>query len=163
MKIVERRAMPMMVKPRGHSWLLMILVMTAVLLPALPLPAQDAGFVVVINAENPVTSAEAKTVGKMFLKKIKRWPDSDVAVVPVDQGEKSEVRDAFTREVHGKRVSAIKIFWQRMIFSGRDVPPDELGSDTAVLAFVVATPGGIGYVSAGADLGDGVKVLTLTE
>lgn len=127
--------------------------------------AQDAepGYVLVIHAENDSPALGRSLVSKMFLKKVKRWPDSDLRVVPIDQGEKSPVREAFTKDVHGKRVSAIKTFWQRMIFSGRDVPPEELADDGSVLAFVAANPGAIGYVASDADLGDGVKVLSLTE
>ena len=131
---------------------------------ALPSAAQEGpGFVLVIHADNPAETLEKSLATKMFLKKVKRWPDSDLEVTPVDQDEKSAVREAFTQAVHGKRVSAIKTFWQRMIFSGRAVPPDELADDAAVLAFVAATPGAIGYVSDSAELGDGVKVLTLTD
>ena len=153
--------MPMMIKKKRFFFSVLLL-LAAFVMPGV-VPAQDEGFVVVVHALNPADSLEAKVVGKIFLKKVKRWPDSEQSVVPVDQGEKSEVREDFTQIVHGKRVSAIKSYWQRMIFSGRDVPPDELSSDAAVLAFVAANPGGVGYVTAGSSLSDGVKVLTLTE
>jgi ABC-type phosphate transport system substrate-binding protein len=120
------------------------------------------GFVVVINAQNDTGPVETSRVAKMFLKRVKRW-DNDITVTPVDQTESSEVRDRFTRVVHNKSVSAIKSFWQRMIFSGRDIPPLELASDQAVIDFILKTPGGIGYVSSAANLPDGVVPLTLTE
>jgi ABC-type phosphate transport system substrate-binding protein len=125
-------------------------------------PAQESpGFVLVVNAANPASAMDADRIGKLFLKQIKSWDDG-VAVAPVDQAPKSEVREAFTQAVHGKKVSAIKSYWQRMIFSGRAVPPPELDSDAGVLAFVRGDPGGIGYVSPGAKLGDGVKEFKLT-
>ena len=49
-------------------------------------------------------------------------------------------------------------FWQQQIFAGKDVPPDTKASDADVIAFVSATPGAIGYVSAGAAVA-GVKVV----
>ena len=76
----------------------------------------------------------------MFLKKTRTWSESDLPVELVDQREKSPVRAAFTRAIHdGKKVSAIKSYWNRRIFSGRDVPPLELASDQEVLDFVVET------------------------
>ena len=134
------------------------------LIPSPPPGAQDAGFLVVVNAANPTTEMERSRVGKAFLKKLKRWEGPDkLAIEPVDQDEKSPVRTAFTQAVHAKKVSAIKSYWQRMIFSGRDVPPPELGSDQAVLEFVRAEKGAVGYVSPDADLGEGVKELKLTD
>ena len=81
---------------------------------------------------------------------------------PVDQGERSAVRDAFTRDVHGRSVASIKNYWQRQIFSGSKVPPPEVESDAQVLAHVKSTPGGIGYVSPSARL-SGVKKLAVTN
>jgi hypothetical protein len=47
-----------------------------------------------------------------------------------------------------------------MIFSGRSLPPPELGSDDEVLRYVLAHPGAIGYVSGAANL-RGAKVLAV--
>lgn len=130
--------------------------------PGAPLAQEDSDFVVVIHAENPTTSIERGLLSKIFLKKAKRW-ENGVAVAPVDQAEQSAVREAFTRKVHKKSVSAIKSFWQRMIFSGRDVPPTELESDAEVLEFVAGEPGAVGYISASTELTDGVKELSISE
>jgi ABC-type phosphate transport system substrate-binding protein len=43
------------------------------------------------------------------------------------------------------------------------VPPPVRPSDSAVLDFVRATPGGIGYVSASASLPSGVKALAVSS
>jgi ABC-type phosphate transport system substrate-binding protein len=45
------------------------------------------------------------------------------------------------------------------VFSGKDVPPPEKGTDADVVAFVKSNPGAIGYVAAGS--ADGVKVVSL--
>lgn len=137
----------------------------AAVLASGPLPAPaavPAGFRVVVHADNPAVEAPAGTVSKMFLKRLSRWDDG-VQVEPVDQSESSAVRKAFSDAVHHKSVSAIKSFWQRMIFSGRDVPPSELGSDAEVLDFVRDHRGAIGYVAAEGELGDDVKELKVTE
>ncbi len=124
--------------------------------------SDQATFQVVIHAENPTVELPASTVSRMFLKKLKRWPHG-VRVVPIDLQAKSDVRKDFTRAVHKKSVTAIKSFWQRMIFSGRgDPPPLEESSEEAVLDFVRSNPGAIGYVAAATPLGDGVKKLKVT-
>ncbi len=142
--------------------LLSALLFAVALGPPAPIAQEDGDFVVVIHEENSTTSIDRGLVSKIFLKKAKRW-DSGVAVVPVDQTEQSPVREAFTRKIHKKSVSAIKSFWQRMIFSGRDVPPAELESDAEILKFVAGEPGAVGYVSASTELSDGVKELSISE
>ena len=99
----------------------------------------------------------------MFLKKVKRWSDTDkTPVEPVDQAQDSSVREAFTQAIHiNKDLFAIKSYWQRMIFSGRMAPPPELRTDDEVLAFVRSRRGAIGYVRRGIELGEGVKALKI--
>ena len=124
---------------------------------------EGPSFVLVIHAQNEIDELDATRISKMFLKKIKRWPDKDkTSVEPVDQSESSPIREDFTRVVHNKDLFAIKSYWQRMIFSGRMAPPPELRSDAEVLSFVRSRPGAIGYVQRGTDLGDGVKELKIS-
>jgi ABC-type phosphate transport system substrate-binding protein len=133
------------------------------------LPAQDAplGFRLIVNADNPATAMAAKDLAKIFIKKTSTWSgwrvaDGEVKVVAIDQHDNA-VRQAFSDAVHGKSVSAIERYWQKMIFSGRGVPPDKADGDAAVIAYVRAHPGAIGYVSGAAALGAGVKELRIAE
>ena len=126
-----------------------------------PPPAEHPekeSFQVVVNAQNPATELSANRVARMFLKRVKRW-DHGVRVTPIDLGLNSKAREAFTETVHRKSVTAIKSFWQRMIFSGRDAPPEEMRSEQEILEFVRTHPGAIGYVAADTPLGNGVKEL----
>jgi ABC-type phosphate transport system substrate-binding protein len=123
-------------------------------------PAQ--GFVVVVNAANPVQSLSADQVSKYFLKKVGQW-DGGQRVLPVELSETIATRQAFTQNIHRKPLSAVKSYWQQQVFSGRDVPPPVKSADTAVLEYVRANPGAIGYVSSAATLGSGVKTVTISE
>ena len=118
-----------------------------------------ADYQVIVHSTNPTDTITREQLGKMFLKKIQKW-ENGTSVLPVDQMPASPARAAFTRVVHGKAVSAIASYWQQQVFAGRDVPPAEKAGDAAVLAFVKANPGAIGYVS-GAVAVDGVKLLTI--
>ena len=132
--------------------LLLALVLCASL--ALPAAARAQGFVVVVNAASPAATLSKSDVSNAFLKKGGKF-------TAVDQDKSSKTRDAFTKAVHGRPVSAIGSYWQQQIFAGKDVPPAEKGSDADVLAFVKSTPNGIGYVAAGTELGAGVKPVTV--
>lgn len=127
----------------------------------------STGYKIVVHADNPLTSLSAKALSRVFLKKTRRW-DEDlwgrrVNVSPFDLPEKSEVRRLFTRAIHDKSTSAIKSYWQREIFSGREVPPTELPSDEEMIQRVADEEGAIGYVSAGAELPETLKVLKVTD
>ena len=115
-------------------------------------------FVVIVNASNPVASISVEDLSKAFMKKATRWPDG-VEILPVDLKEQSAVREDFSRLIHDKSTSAVRAYWQKMIFSGREVPPPEKASSAEVLAFVRSKRGAIGYLAAETAVGEGIKVL----
>ncbi len=124
------------------------------------LEAQE--FQVVVNAANPISEISKSDASKIFQKKSKKFENGQGAS-PVDLPANSPVREQFSQGVHGRSASAISSYWQQQIFSGRGVPPEEKGSDSAVLDFVRSNPDGIGYVASDAPLGDGVKAVTITQ
>ena len=126
--------------------------------PAATLGAQE--FKIVAHAATDVGDLSAATAARIFLKQDKKFP-SGAAATPVDQAKTVAVRGSFTREIHSRSVSAVETYWQQQPFSGRDTPPESKAGDNDVLAFVKSTPGAIGYVSAGATVPAGVKVITL--
>jgi ABC-type phosphate transport system substrate-binding protein len=136
-----------------------LLLLLPILATAAPLPAADS-FTVIVNAANPVAVLPAAEVSRMFLKRSPHWQNG-TRVNAVDLPEDAAARDAFSRAVHGKSASAIKAYWQKMIFSGREVPPPEKAT-AEVIAFVRGDIGAIAYVPAGTVLGDGVKALKVT-
>jgi len=123
--------------------------------------AETQPFLIVVNADNDLSEISAGDLSKIFLGKTDEW-ENGTAVEPVDLVAGAPARAAFTKLVHGRSVSEVKTFWQRQIFSGRDVPPYEAASEEEVLKFVGSSPGSVGYVSAEAPLPDGIKVLTIT-
>lgn len=129
------------------------------LLILVPAVSGAAEYQVVVNSANPTDILTREQLSKMFLKKILKW-DTGTPIIPVDQVPISPVRAAFTRLVHNKPVSAIASYWQQQIFSGKEVPPVEKAGDAAVLAFVKANPGAIGYITEGVDA-TGVKIMII--
>ncbi len=132
---------------------------TVLLLAPASLLAEASAFKVVAHPAAPADSLTREQLSRMFLKKITRWPSGEAAVV-VDHLPTSKVREAFSTEVHGKSLSAVRSYWNQQIFAGREVPPVEKASDEEVLAFVKATPRAIGYVSSTASTA-GVKVIEI--
>jgi ABC-type phosphate transport system substrate-binding protein len=106
---------------------------------------------VVVHRKNKATALDKKALAQVFLKKRTQWSDDSV-ILPVDQSKSSAVREQFSEEVLGRSVAAVRAYWNQLVFSGRGVPPPELGSDEEVLRYVGQHAGAIGYVSAASDV-----------
>ncbi len=117
---------------------------------------------IIVHPSNPVSTLKKEQVSNFFLKKTTSW-ESGRKVLPVDQGESSPARINFTEEIHGKEIHSVISYWQKQIFSGRDVPPVEKNSDREVISYVLENPDAIGYVSEGTSVGDGVKVVKVLD
>jgi ABC-type phosphate transport system substrate-binding protein len=122
--------------------------------------AQGKGYKVIVNPSNPMSSISRDDLSRILLKKTTKFPDGRSAS-PVDLPLNSSVREAFSKDVHGKPASAVEAYWQQQIFSGKDVPPAQKNEAGAV-DFVRSTSNGVGYVSSGTDT-DGAKVISVTD
>lgn len=116
-------------------------------------------FKIIVNNANPNSSISKADASDLFLKKKAKW-SNNAHVIPVDLNSKSSVRADFSQAVHKKSVSQVRAFWQQSVFAGKETPPREMKDDNAVIDFVKANEGAIGYVSSAAAT-SGVKVLTL--
>jgi hypothetical protein len=127
---------------------------------AAPADAQEMpAFRVIVHPARPERGAPRSFVSDAFLKKVTRWADGEV-IRPVDLRPQAAARLRFTERVLKRSIGAVRSYWQQRIFSGRDVPPPELDSDEAVVAFVAKSAGAIGYVSGAAKL-QGVRELAI--
>jgi ABC-type phosphate transport system substrate-binding protein len=130
-----------------------------VLLLSVSALAQGPAYRVIVHPSNATTSMTRDQVADAFLKKVTRWQSGE-SIRPVDLHGGARARQEFARDVLRRSLAAVRSYWQQLIFSGRNIPPPELDSDAAVLAFVLRYPGAIGYVSADADIAD-AKVITV--
>jgi len=117
------------------------------------------GFVVIVNPANPARSVSQDFLARAFFKQTTRW-DHGEPIRPVDLPLASPIRRAFSDEVLKRPPAAVRGYWLQRIFSGRDVPPLELDSDAAVIRYVTASPGAVGYVSVATNPAP-AKVLTV--
>ena len=116
-------------------------------------------FVVIVNPNNPTNHVDRKFLADAFLKKTTRWDDGEL-IRPVDQVPDSPVRRKFSEDVVKRSVAAVRSYWQQVIFTGRGVPPPEVGGDDEVVRYVLKYSGAVGYVSGSANA-DGAKVIAV--
>ena len=118
-------------------------------------------FRVIVHHEVKGGKISRAVLSSIFLKQAPKWGDGSV-IAPVDQSVRSDVRRSFCGEVLLQSVAEVQIYWQRRMFAGVTPPPVKT-SDEEVVAFVAATPGAIGYVSATATLPETVKTIELAD
>lgn len=122
--------------------------------------AQAQGFKVIVNASVTDRTISRAQLTRLFFKQDTKFPGGQPAS-PIDLVASSPAREAFSKAVLGRGVGPVKTFWQGQIFAGRASPPVEKSAESDIVAFVASTPGAVGYVSSGAVIGDGVKLLSI--
>jgi ABC-type phosphate transport system substrate-binding protein len=137
-------------------WLIAAVAMMAT--GALPVAAQNPGYVVIVNESNYLTSITTPELSRLFMKKTTRWTTGQT-VTPLDLTASSPVRENFSRDVFGKTPAEVKAEWQAALAAGRGLPPMEAPNEPLVVAFVRANPGAIAYVSPETPLGAGVRAI----
>jgi ABC-type phosphate transport system substrate-binding protein len=116
-------------------------------------------FKVIVNSRLGGRAISRATLAEIFLGRAERWSDGHV-VVPIDLSTTAAVRGAFSQDVLGMSVLAVRQYWTRTIASGH-VPPMTRATDEQIVAFVAGRPGGVGYVSAETVLPETVHAVEL--
>jgi ABC-type phosphate transport system substrate-binding protein len=138
---------------RRVSLVLALLIGTSLAAPA------AIGFKLIAHASVPTRTLSRDSVAQIFTRKSVKWPDGS-RIVPVDLPVGSKTRESFSQAVHGKGSAVVDAYWQKQLFSGRDLPPLTKTTDAEMIAYVRSTPGAIGYVSSEVDA-NGVKLIEL--
>lgn len=106
----------------------------------------DLNFRIIVNKKSEISTLSKSDISKLFLKKQRRWENGE-AVKPVDLKETSAIRENFSKNIHGRKISSIKAYWQKQIFTGKAVPPPEKQSAADVIKYVEENEGAIGYIA----------------
>lgn len=126
-----------------------------------PLTSAFAGLVkIIVHPKNPIKEVTRKFLSDAFYKKIVFWENGE-SIIPVDRESAAESRKEFSDKVMNKSVTAVRSYWQQMIFSGQAIPPVEFDTEEKVIQFVATHPNAVAYVSETAVLTSKVKVVTL--
>ena len=118
----------------------------------------SANEVPIVKADNPQTTISKGKLKNILLGKMKKWGNGDqVVLVTLQSGDRHE---RFIKKFAGKTAKQFTNYWRKMVFSGKGKMPPAFTSEAALIAFVKANTGAIGYV-ASETAQDGTKVLTV--
>ncbi|MBU6246219.1 MAG: hypothetical protein KGN77_00570 [Xanthomonadaceae bacterium] len=108
----------------------------------------------------PKLAADRDQLRNVFLKKI-FIDDRGLRLIPVNLPPGTPLRERFATRLLGMGEAQLADYWNRQYFQGVS-PPYVLASQQAVVRFVAATPGAIGYV-ASCHLDAQVRVLLVID
>lgn len=117
----------------------------------------NAEWVVIVSKANPTQTVTQADVEKIFLGKLKLFPDGSSAI-PLDMPEKSAEKSAFYQHAVGKSESQLRSYWSRIIFTGSGAPPKAVESPADMLKLVAENPNTIGYIDKSL-INDSVRVV----
>lgn len=116
-----------------------------------------ADIAIITSPGTSVDQLSEKEVKDIFLKKKTSFPNG-TETVPGDQTKDSALYNDFSEKVLGKKPNQLSAYWSKRVFSGKAMPPKEIGDDNAVKEWAAKTPNSIGYIDASA-VDNSVKVL----
>lgn len=119
-----------------------------------------AEMVVIVNKDNPLATISKADIEMIYLGKKKQFQNG-LPAVPVDLPADFPLRREFFANVLGKGEDSYRLYWVRMIFSGKGQPPLTLGAEDEAVRFVSQNKGGIAFVDSGG-ITSGVKVVSIS-
>jgi len=121
----------------------------------------SAEVVVVVNPASGVDSLSADQLKKIFLGKVKSFPNGTPSV-PVDQNADKPAYAKFYGSVAQKDATAMNKYWVKLTFTGKGEAPQKVGSDGDVVGLVKNNKNMIGFIDKSALTPD-VKVVYTVE
>lgn len=120
----------------------------------------QADVVVVANPNLPADSIDKTLVGNVFLGKAFALPDG-TRLIPVERPKDEPVKEVFHSEVTGKTLGQLNAYWSRLIFTGKNAPPNEIDDDEEVIELIKGNENLIGYIDSESVTTDVKVVLTI--
>ena len=121
--------------------------------------ARAQEILIVANRSVSVSQISATQLRDIFMGTRTRFNDGNRALPVLLKG--GPVHEVFLSRIVGDNPEEFRVRWRRMVFTGQGSMPKEVSSEQALIDYVSATPGAIGYASRLPDPG-AVKVLTVT-
>lgn len=112
---------------------------------ALALPSARAEVVPVVSVKCEIASLSDRQLVDIFLGRESRFPNGEPAM-PLDQAEGSEVRDEFYARYANQSPAQLKVYWSKLIFTGKSQPPREIVSMQKLRRVLANNPYAISYM-----------------
>jgi ABC-type phosphate transport system substrate-binding protein len=105
--------------------------------------AQDV--VLVANKSVQISSIRITDLRAIFTGAKTRFADGSHAIPVLLRG--GPVHEVFLKNYVGESPDEFRVHWQKEVFTGQGAMPKTFDSESALIEYVAATPGALGYVS----------------
>jgi ABC-type phosphate transport system substrate-binding protein len=105
--------------------------------------AQDV--VIVVNKNVRISQIRDIDLHAIFTGEQSRFADGSHALPVILKG--GAVHEVFLKKHLGENPDDFRAQWRKAVFTGQGAMPRTFDSESALIAYVTATPGAIGYVS----------------
>jgi ABC-type phosphate transport system substrate-binding protein len=120
--------------------------------------AQDV--TLVVNKNTQISEISAADLRAIYMGTKTRFSDGSHAVPVTLKG--GPAHEVFLRNYLAERPDEFRAQWRKAVFTGQGAMPRAFDSESALIEFVAATSGALGYVSH-VSANDNVKLLTITK
>ncbi len=114
--------------------------------------AESPAYQVIVHPDNPIDAIDAGFLRNAYLKKVGAWR-SGVTIRPIDLPSRIGARADFVVDILKKTLPQLRNYWNQRVFSGKGVPPPQVDSVAAAIAYVLNHPGAVAYLPANASPG----------
>lgn len=108
-------------------------------------PTAWADYYIVVGRTNPVAELSQREVLHLYMGRARAFPDGSPAVA-YDLGDGPQ-REGFYRALSGMTLPQVTSYWARLMFSGRNLPPQRVESEHAMVQKLQADPRAIGWLA----------------
>jgi len=120
------------------------LLLVALLSPAVSAaPVQE--YVIVVHKDRQISSLKSNELKRMFLGKVKKWPDGET-VVPVFN-PREDAHSVFTRQFLHKSPAQLKTYLRKRLFSGLGMMPYSAANNAEVMSYLSENTNAISYMA----------------
>lgn len=137
------------------------LMIMALLFGSLAVPVY-ADIAVIVNPANPVNALETGDLQRIYMGRMRMFPDSTQGIETIDHPENGETFAAFYQNLINLTPAKLKRQRASYLFSGKGRLPIVKENDAAVKSHVANSPAAIGYVQA-EQVDDTVKVVATVK
>jgi len=113
--------------------------------------------VIIANKSSVLNKLNRQQAKKLWLGKIHKLPGTGKIKV-IDQPNNSTIKEEFYQKLANMNLDRLKVYWAKIIFSGKDLPPKTLRNDQKIIEFIKKNIKYIGYIHSDS-LNSDVKVL----
>lgn len=106
---------------------------------------QDTSYIVITHENTPIKRISINRLRTIYGLKTKYWDDQTPIIVYTTNPLEKE-HSVFSKQILGMFSYQLQRAWDRLIYSGRALPPTTVMSFKEMIEAVSTTPGAIGYI-----------------